>query len=168
MVKVAQKEGGVWRVVDSAVWRGTGPERYFQYTVHPCDSTLPDSHHVSPVYERMTPLLRLKSLKRAGLFAFPDYAALKKQFGKEKTELDSVGDGWLISMDICGCLRSGIRRILGIQAFRCIPSHIYGRGQYANLCRKYGAKIISLDFDSGLPDVNIQNRIHLLIDGVIE
>ena len=112
--------------------------------------------------------IMLRSLKQAGLFAFPDYAALKKQFGKEKTELDSVGDGWLISMDTCGCLQSGIRRILGIQAFRCIPSHIYGRGQYANLCRKYGAKIISLDFDSGLPDVNIQNRIHLLIDGVIE
>ena len=51
-VKVAQKdESGVWRIVDSAQWHETGPERYFRYPLHPCDTTLPDSHHVSPVFE---------------------------------------------------------------------------------------------------------------------
>ena len=51
-VKVAQKdESGAWRIVDSAQWHETGPERYFRYPLHPCDTTMPDSHHVSPIFE---------------------------------------------------------------------------------------------------------------------
>ena len=51
-VKIAQKrEGGIWVIVDSAWWRGTPPANYFSITIHPCDSTLPDTHHVYPVYE---------------------------------------------------------------------------------------------------------------------
>jgi hypothetical protein len=33
------------------------------------------------------------------------------------------------------------------------------------MIRKYHGRIVSLDFDASLPDVNIQNRIHLLLDG---
>lgn len=105
-----------------------------------------------------------KSLQQAGFFAFYDYETLKHKFGKEKMELDSVGDGWLISMDIFGCFQRGIMDILGVQAFRCIPSHIYGRGQYASMMRKYNGRIVSLDFDASLPEVNIHNRIHLLLN----
>lgn len=105
-----------------------------------------------------------KSLQQAGFFAFYDYETLKHKFSKEKMELDSVGDGWLISMDIFGCFQRGIMDILGVQAFRCIPSHIYGRGQYASMMRKYNGRIVSLDFDASLPEVNIHNRIHLLLN----
>lgn len=112
--------------------------------------------------------IMMRSLKKAGMFTFYDYGTLKKLFGKEKAELDSVGDGWLIGMDTCGCFRKGVKKILGVQAFRCIPSHIYGRGQYSAMVRKYHGSIVALDYDSSLPDVNIQNRIHLLIDRVME
>lgn len=111
--------------------------------------------------------LLLRCLRKAGMFAFTDYSSLKKQFGKEKMELDSVGDGWLISMDTYGCFKHGFKKILGVQPFRCISSHIYGRGQYAAMARKYDGRIVSLDFDSRLPLVNIHNRIHLLIDNTI-
>ena len=50
-VKIAQKEGGTWTVVDSAWWRGEGIDKHFCTTIHPCDSTLPDTHHVFPVCE---------------------------------------------------------------------------------------------------------------------
>ncbi|MCQ2417591.1 MAG: hypothetical protein MJ071_07245 [Oscillospiraceae bacterium] len=110
----------------------------------------------------------LRTLRKSGMFAFTDYGTLKKAIGKEKAELDSVGDGWLISMDTLGCFQNGIRKILGVQAFRCIPSHIYGRGQYMSMMRKYHGRVVSLDFDSSLPDVNIQNRIQLLISNVID
>ncbi len=110
--------------------------------------------------------LMMRSLKEAGLFSFYDYGTLKKQFGKEKAELDSVGDGWLIGMDTCGCFQKGIKKILGVQAFRCIPSHIYGKGQYAAMVRKYHGNIVALDYDSSVSEVYIQNRIHLLIDEV--
>ncbi len=109
--------------------------------------------------------IMMRSLKKAGFFAFSDYATLKRRFGKEKMELDSVGDGWLIGMDMFGCFQNGIRKIIGVQAFRCIPSHIYGRGQYSSMIRKYHGRIVSLDFDASIPDVNIQNRIHLLLEG---
>lgn len=112
--------------------------------------------------------IMMRSLKKAGMFTISDYGTLKRQFGREKMEQESVGDGWLISMDIFGCFRNGIRKILGVQAFRCIPSHIYGRGQYSAMVRKYRGSIVALDYDTGLADVNIQNRIHLLIDRVIE
>ena len=112
--------------------------------------------------------IMMRSLKKAGMFAFSDYETMKRQFGKEKMEQECVGDGWLISMDVFGCFRNGIRKILGVQAFRCIPSHIYGRGQYAAMVRKYRGSIVALDYDTSLPDVNIQNRIHLLIDQEIE
>ena len=50
-VKIAQREGGTWVIVDSAWWRGEGIDKYFCTTIHPCDSTLPDTHHVFPVCE---------------------------------------------------------------------------------------------------------------------
>lgn len=115
-------------------------------------------------YILMFQKIMLKCLKKAGLFAFTDYATLKKQYGKEIMQRDSVGDGWLISLDTYGCIQHGITDFLGVQSFRCIPSHIYGHGQYMSMVRKWGGRIVSLDYDSSISQVNIENRIHLLID----
>ncbi len=69
-------------------------------------------------YILMFQKIMLKCLRKVGLFAFSDYATLKKRYGKEIMQRDSVGDGWLIS----------------------------------------------LNYDSSISQVSIENRIHLLID----
>ena len=52
-VRIAQKEGGEWSVIDSAWWRGRrgGIDKYFRTTIHPCDSARPDTQYVFPVCE---------------------------------------------------------------------------------------------------------------------
>lgn len=107
----------------------------------------------------------IAAVKKAGLFALPDYATLKKEANAFISAKAGVGDGWLIGMEAAGYFRHGIPKALGVQPFGCMPSHVFGRGQYASLARTLDGQLVSVDFDSGLPLVNIQNRIRLLIDG---
>ena len=48
-VRIAQKEGGIWTVVDSSWWHGKGIDRYY-FTTHMIGGGQ-DSHYVIPVYE---------------------------------------------------------------------------------------------------------------------
>ena len=107
----------------------------------------------------------LSAIRNAKLFALPDYAQMKKEANTLITEKEGVGDGWLIAMEAAGYMRHGIQKVLGVQPFGCMPSHVFGRGQYASIARKLGGQLVSIDFDPGLPLVNIRNRIRLLIDG---
>ena len=107
----------------------------------------------------------LSAIREAGLFALPDFAQSKAEVQKFISTEGGVGDGWLIGMEATAYLRHGIPKVLAVQPFGCMPSHVFGRGQYASLARRLGGQIVSIDFDSGSSEVNILNRARLLIDG---
>lgn len=91
--------------------------------------------------------------------AFKETAASVTDFGC------GMGDGWLIAAEIADHAAGGCRRILGVQPFGCLPSHVCGRGLYASLARHLpGVRLVSVDFDASGTDVMVKSRVRMLVD----
>ena len=75
-----------------------------------------------------------------------------------------TGEGWLLIGEIVALLQSGIKNIVCVQPFGCLPNHIIAKGMFKELRKHYrGANIISLDYDSATSEVNQLNRIKLML-----
>ena len=79
------------------------------------------------------------------------------------------GEGWLLPAEIMSCARQGVRSVISLQPFGCIANHIVSKGVEKKIKSFFpDMNILSLDFDSGVSDVNITNRLLLFIDGLKE
>ena len=88
------------------------------------------------------------------------------QQGKQVLTLSAqFGEGWLLPAEVMTCARQGIRNVVSLQPFGCIANHIVSKGIERSIKRHYpDVNILSLDFDSGVADVNVTNRMLLFID----
>lgn len=79
------------------------------------------------------------------------------------------GEGWLLPAEIMSYAESGVRGVISLQPFGCIANHIVAKGIEKRIKRLYPAiNLLSLDFDSGVSDVNIKNRLLLFIEKLKE
>lgn len=75
------------------------------------------------------------------------------------------GEGWLLPAEIISCVRQGVNHVVSLQPFGCIANHIVSKGIEKRLRSLFpDLNLLSLDFDSGVSDVNIFNRLLLFID----
>jgi len=75
------------------------------------------------------------------------------------------GEGWLLPADIIGYVKEGINNVVSLQPFGCIANHIVSKGIEKKLHKLYPQlNMLSLDFDSGVSQVNVINRLLLFID----
>lgn len=77
------------------------------------------------------------------------------------------GEGWLLPGEILSMARQGVSHVISLQPFGCIANHIVARGiekRIKAVCPDLN--LLSLDFDSGVSDVNVRNRILLFIDNL--
>lgn len=75
------------------------------------------------------------------------------------------GEGWLLPAEIMGYAEKGINSVISLQPFGCIANHIVSKGIEKSVKNCYPEiNLLSLDFDSGVSDVNIKNRLLLFID----
>lgn len=75
------------------------------------------------------------------------------------------GEGWLLPAEIMSYARQGIYNVVSLQPFGCIANHIVSKGIEKRIKQFYPElHILSLDFDSGVSDVNVTNRLLLFID----
>lgn len=77
------------------------------------------------------------------------------------------GEGWLLPAEIMSYYDSGVENVISLQPFGCIANHIVERGienRLKKLCP--GLNLLSLDFDSGVSDVNVTNRMMLFVDNI--
>lgn len=75
------------------------------------------------------------------------------------------GEGWLLPGEIMSLHSHGVTHVISLQPFGCIANHIIVKGiekKLKTLCPDLS--LLSLDFDSGVSDVNIVNRLLLFID----
>lgn len=75
------------------------------------------------------------------------------------------GEGWLLPAEVISLYRGGTSHVVSLQPFGCIANHIVAKGlerRIKRLCP--GLNFLSLDFDSGVSEVNIHNRLLLFID----
>lgn len=77
------------------------------------------------------------------------------------------GEGWLLPAEIMSCARQGVRSVISLQPFGCIANHIVSKGVEKKIKSYFpDMNILSLDFDSGVSDVNITNRMLLFVDNL--
>lgn len=72
------------------------------------------------------------------------------------------GEGWLLPAEILSYSRRGVNNVISLQPFGCIANHIVAKGvekRVKELCPDLN--YLSLDFDSGVSDVNVKNRLLL-------
>ena len=88
--------------------------------------------------------------------------------GKEVISLSAqFGEGWLLPGEIVSFAKHGINNVISLQPFGCIANHIISKGIEKKIKTLYPQmNLLSLDFDSGVSDVNITNRLHLMIDNI--
>ena len=80
------------------------------------------------------------------------------------SQANQAGEGWLLTAEMMHLIESGIKNVLCIQPFACLPNHITGKGVIKELKHRYnGANILALDYDASVSTVNQLNRIKLLM-----
>lgn len=77
------------------------------------------------------------------------------------------GEGWLLPADVSEFYRDGIHNVISLQPFGCIANHIISKGIEKKLHDLYpDLNFLSLDFDSGVSEVNVYNRLLLFLDNI--
>ncbi|WP_026478462.1 2-hydroxyacyl-CoA dehydratase [Alkaliphilus transvaalensis] len=75
-----------------------------------------------------------------------------------------TGEGWLLTGEMVELIESGVKNIVCMQPFACLPNHVTGKGMMKELKRIYpGANIVAIDYDPGASEVNQLNRIKLML-----
>ncbi len=77
------------------------------------------------------------------------------------------GEGWLLPGEIMSFAANGIRNVISLQPFGCIANHIISKGIEKRIKQFYpDINLLSLDFDSGVSDVNVANRMLLFLENI--
>ncbi len=77
---------------------------------------------------------------------------------------NQFGEGWLVAGEVAHYARKGINKVVCIQPFGCIANHIVAKGIEKCLKKIYpDMNLLYLDIDGGVADVNLQNRLHFMI-----
>lgn len=80
-----------------------------------------------------------------------------------------TGEGWFLTGEMVELIESGVRNIICMQPFACLPNHVTGKGMIKELKRVYpGTNIVAIDYDPGASEVNQLNRIKLMISTAFE
>ena len=77
---------------------------------------------------------------------------------------NQCGEGWLLTGEMVDLIDSGVKNILCLQPFACLPNHVVGKGVIKAL-RNYDEKanIVAIDYDPGASNVNQLNRIKMMM-----
>jgi len=74
------------------------------------------------------------------------------------------GEGWGIPAELADFARKGINNVVSLQPFGCIANHIISKGIEKRTRELYpNLNLLFLDFDSGMSEANIFNRLHFMI-----
>ncbi|MBE6331473.1 MAG: 2-hydroxyglutaryl-CoA dehydratase [Bacteroidales bacterium] len=77
------------------------------------------------------------------------------------------GEGWLLPAEVAEFAKMGVNHVISLQPFGCIANHIIARGVERRIKAVYpDMNLLSIDFDAGVSEVNITNRLLLFIDNL--
>ena len=72
------------------------------------------------------------------------------------------GEGWLLPAEIAAYYHKSVYNVMSLQPFGCIANHVISKGLEKKLKIKFPKlNLLSLDFDGGTSEVNVQNRVEL-------
>ena len=77
---------------------------------------------------------------------------------------NQTGEGWFLTAEMVELIHSGVKNIVCLQPFACLPNHVTGKGVIKELKRRYKeTNIVAIDYDPGASEVNQINRIKLML-----
>ncbi|MBQ0156653.1 MAG: 2-hydroxyacyl-CoA dehydratase [Bacteroidales bacterium] len=73
------------------------------------------------------------------------------------------GEGWLIPAEFVSFAQRGINAAVSLQPFGCIANHVISKGVERKVKKLYpDMNLLFLDFDGGVSEVNVLNRLHFM------
>ncbi len=77
---------------------------------------------------------------------------------------NTMGEGWLLTAEMCDLIECGTPNIVCAQPFACLPNHVVGKSVIKRLRQMHPeSNIVAVDYDPGASEVNQLNRIKLMI-----
>ncbi|THB76126.1 MAG: CoA protein activase [Desulfobacteraceae bacterium] len=96
---------------------------------------------------------------------FHNIRLVSRNASKILSLVNQFGEGWLIPGEIACLAQEGIHHVISVQPFGCIANHVISKGVESRIKSLYPRmNILYIDFDSGTSEVNVQNRLHFIID----
>ena len=126
-------------------------------------------HCLSPIFWKYMndKIRKVEEIVKSYRFHVPSKSIyVKAKYASEILDLSNqFGEGWLIAGEVASYARQGIKRVVCIQPFGCIANHIVAKGIEKRLRKFYPEmNLLYLDVDGGMAEVNLQNRLHFLIN----
>ena len=90
------------------------------------------------------------------------------EYAKDVISLSAqFGEGWLLPAEVIAFMKDGCNNVVSMQPFGCIANHIVSRGIEKKMKDLYPQlNMLSLDFDGGVSEANIANRLLLFISNM--
>lgn len=77
------------------------------------------------------------------------------------------GEGWLLPAEIVHLVEKGVNAVVSLQPFGCIANHIISKGVENRIKELYPKlNYLALDFDNSVSEVNIKNRLMLMLESM--
>lgn len=77
------------------------------------------------------------------------------------------GEGWLLPAEIVHMVENGVNSVISLQPFGCIANHIISKGVENRIKSLYPKlNYLALDFDNSVSEVNIKNRLMLMLENM--
>ena len=77
---------------------------------------------------------------------------------------NTMGEGWLLTAEMCELIDTGTPNIVCCSPFACLPNHVVGKSVIKRLREMHPeSNIVAVDYDPGASEVNQLNRIKLMI-----
>ena len=81
--------------------------------------------------------------------------------------INQYGETWLLAGDIAMFAKEGVDNVVCLQPFGCIANHVIAKGVERRMKTLFPSlNLLFLDMDSGMSEVNVLNRMELLVDGL--
>ena len=90
-------------------------------------------------------------------------------YGEQVVSLSAqFGEGWLLPAEVIGFIKQGCNNVVSMQPFGCIANHIVAKKKKKKLKTLYPQlNMLSLDFDGGVSETNIANRLLLFLGNMV-
>ena len=103
--------------------------------------------------------------------SYPYYRPFSNMFHDAKLAAKIInmaanfGEGWLIPAELASFAESGVNNAISLQPFGCIANHVISKGVEKKVKKLYPKmNLLSLDFDAGVAEANIFNRLHFMVE----
>ena len=165
---------GNWNVIDYL--ENNGCEAHVNgvswYAMYYIDSHKPERWGLERVaFEAVKKLMAhvqdamIGTLKRHGFRCLSRYDEMEQNSRFCVSRSLTVGDGWLLGTEAVEYIQNGIKKVLCIAPFGCMPNVCAGRGVYPRIRREFPeASLVVVETDSSGSKLNYFNRVRMLID----